>query len=128
MVCAAAASAQSFDIKTVDPESVRAIAVKITDAQRPAIDGKLTDEAWALATPQDTSMSYSSDRTRHVYGTLGGDFGGYYNGDRQSLRANVTISCPIALARRQDDVLAGSIALLSIRRASTGPQLPQSYS
>lgn len=46
------ASAQSFDIKTVDPETFRAIAVKITDAQRPSIDGKLTDEAWALAPAQ----------------------------------------------------------------------------
>ena len=51
-VCAAPAAAQSFDIKTIDPESFRAIAVKITDAQRPAIDGRLTDEAWALAPAQ----------------------------------------------------------------------------
>ena len=51
-VCATAAPAQSFDIKTIDPESFRAIAVKISDAQRPSIDGKLTDEAWALAAPQ----------------------------------------------------------------------------
>ena len=48
-----AASAQTaFDITTIDPESFRAIAVKITDAQRPAIDGRLTDEAWALAPSQ----------------------------------------------------------------------------
>lgn len=51
-VCATAAAAQSFDITTIDPESFRAIALKITAAQRPSIDGKLTDEAWALATPQ----------------------------------------------------------------------------
>ncbi len=38
-----------------------------------------------------TTMSYSSDRTRPVYGTIGGDVGGYYNGDRQTLRANFTI-------------------------------------
>jgi hypothetical protein len=49
---AISASAQSFDIKTIDPESFRAIALKITDAQRPSIDGQLTDEVWALATPQ----------------------------------------------------------------------------
>ena len=44
--------AQSFDIKTIDPETFRAIALKITDAQRPDIDGKLTDEVWALAPAQ----------------------------------------------------------------------------
>ncbi len=51
-ISAAHAAAQSFDIKTIDPETFRAIALKITDAQRPAIDGRLTDEAWALATAQ----------------------------------------------------------------------------
>ena len=34
----------------------------------------------------------------------------------------------IAIARRQDDVLAGSIAASSMRRACGGPQLPGSYS
>jgi hypothetical protein len=42
----------SFDIKTVDPESFRAIAFKITDAQRPDIDGRLTEEVWSLAPAQ----------------------------------------------------------------------------
>jgi hypothetical protein len=42
----------AFDIKTVDPESFRAIAFKITDAQRPDIDGRLTEEVWALAPAQ----------------------------------------------------------------------------
>jgi hypothetical protein len=42
----------TFDIKTVDPESFRAIAFKITDAQKPDIDGKLTEEAWSLAPVQ----------------------------------------------------------------------------
>ena len=37
------------------------------------------------------SMSYSSNRTKRIYGSFGGDVGGYYNGDRQSVRANVTI-------------------------------------
>jgi hypothetical protein len=46
------AAAQSFDIRTVDPATFRAIAFKITEAQRPSIDGKLTDEAWALAPAQ----------------------------------------------------------------------------
>lgn len=44
------------------------------------------DYTWTYST-----LSYSSKRTRRMYGTFGGDFGGYYNGDRQSLRANVTI-------------------------------------
>ena len=52
LLCAAPLFAQSFDIKTVDPETFRAIAFKITDAQRPDIDGKLTDEAWSLAPAQ----------------------------------------------------------------------------
>ena len=42
----------SFDIKTVDPATFRAIAHKITGAERPDIDGRLTDEAWALAPAQ----------------------------------------------------------------------------
>ncbi len=47
------ASAQpAFDIKTVDPETFRAIAVKIAATQRPDIDGRLTEEAWALAPAQ----------------------------------------------------------------------------
>src|SRR3954465_1522072 len=55
--CASAASAQTapstgFDIKAIDPESFRAIAHKIAGDQRPNIDGKLTDEAWALAPAQ----------------------------------------------------------------------------
>ena len=42
--------------------------------------------AWTTST-----FSYSSNRTKRVYGTLGADLGGYYSGERQSLRANVTI-------------------------------------
>jgi hypothetical protein len=38
-----------------------------------------------------STFSYSSNRTRRIYGTLGTDIGGYYSGERQSLRANVTI-------------------------------------
>jgi hypothetical protein len=53
VIFAAHASAQApFDIKSVDPETFRAIAFKITEAQRPDIDGKLTDAAWALAPVQ----------------------------------------------------------------------------
>jgi hypothetical protein len=37
------------------------------------------------------SANYSSDRTRRVYGSLGGDVGGYYNGDRQAARVNLTL-------------------------------------
>jgi hypothetical protein len=42
--------------------------------------------SWTTAT-----VRYSSDRTRRVFGSLGGDVGGYYNGDRQALRANLSI-------------------------------------
>ena len=52
---ASAAFAQNengFDIRTVDPETFRAIAHKITGGQRPDIDGRLTEEAWALAPVQ----------------------------------------------------------------------------
>jgi hypothetical protein len=46
-------SAQTaFDIKTIDPETFRAIAVKLADGQQPEIDGRLTDEAWTLAPAQ----------------------------------------------------------------------------
>ena len=49
----ASALAQSaFDIKTIDPETFRAIAFKLADGQQPKIDGQLTDEAWALAPAQ----------------------------------------------------------------------------
>lgn len=49
---AAAQSRPAFDIRTVDPETFRAVALKITDAQRPTIDGKLTEEVWAAAPAQ----------------------------------------------------------------------------
>ncbi len=52
-VIAQSAFAQSaFDIKTIDPETFRAMAFKLADGQQPSIDGKLTDEAWALAPVQ----------------------------------------------------------------------------
>lgn len=52
-ISAANATAQAaFDIKTVDPETFRAIAHKITSAQRPDIDGRLTDDAWSQAPVQ----------------------------------------------------------------------------
>ena len=37
------------------------------------------------------SMNYSTNRTRRVFGSIGGDVGGYYNGDRQAVRANLSI-------------------------------------
>ena len=40
---------------------------------------------------QYATINYNSDRTRRVYGSVGTDFGGYYNGDRQSMRANLTL-------------------------------------
>jgi hypothetical protein len=45
-------SVDGFDIKSIDPESFRAIALRISDSQRPNIDGKLTEEVWALAPTQ----------------------------------------------------------------------------
>ena len=49
----ASVSAQStFDIKTIDPETFRAIAFKLAEGQQPKIDGKLTDEAWTLVPAQ----------------------------------------------------------------------------
>ena len=55
-VCASSAAAQdggaAFDIRKIDPETFRAIAVKITDAQKPTIDGKPTEQVWSLAPAQ----------------------------------------------------------------------------
>jgi hypothetical protein len=42
--------------------------------------------SWTTAT-----ASYSFDRTKRVYATVGGDAGGYYSGDRQALRASLNI-------------------------------------
>jgi hypothetical protein len=56
VACASSVFAQdggaAFDIRKIDPETFRAIAVKITDAQKPTIDGKLTEEVWSLAPAQ----------------------------------------------------------------------------
>ena len=55
VICSPNASAvaqSTFDIKTIDPETFRAIAFKLADGQQPKIDGRLTDEAWALAPAQ----------------------------------------------------------------------------
>ena len=49
---ALAQNTADFDIKDVDPETFRAIALKITESQRPNIDGRLTEEAWTLAPAQ----------------------------------------------------------------------------
>ena len=58
----ASASAQSaFDIKAIDPETFRAIAVKIADGQQPSIDGKLTDQAWSLAPVQGNFVQREPD-------------------------------------------------------------------
>jgi len=55
VICGSHASvfAQStFDIKTIDPETFRAIAFKLAEGQQPKIDGKLTDKAWTLVPAQ----------------------------------------------------------------------------
>ncbi len=58
-------SAQSaFDIKTIDPETFRAIAFKIEDGQQPRIDGKLTDDVWALAPVQGNFVQREPDYGR----------------------------------------------------------------
>ena len=41
---------------------------------------------WTTAT-----VRYSSDRTKRLSGSIGGDFGGYYDGTREALRANLSI-------------------------------------
>ena len=65
-----AAAQTAFDIKSIDPETFRAIAFRIADGQQPDIDGRLTDEAWALAPVQGNFVqrepaygSASSERT-----------------------------------------------------------------
>jgi hypothetical protein len=57
----AQAAQPAFDIKTIDPETFRAIAFRITAEQRPAIDGRLTDEAWARAPVQGNFVQREPD-------------------------------------------------------------------
>jgi hypothetical protein len=52
---AATASGQAsapFDITTIDPETFHAVAYRLAEGQAPKIDGKLTDDVWALAPAQ----------------------------------------------------------------------------
>lgn len=42
----------AFDIKTIDPHSFRAMALRLSEGQAPKIDGHLTEEAWMLAPVQ----------------------------------------------------------------------------
>ena len=51
----------AFDIKAIDPETFRAMAVRIADGQQPSIDGKLTDEAWSLAPVQGNFVQREPD-------------------------------------------------------------------
>jgi len=39
-----------------------------------------------------STVSYSTNRTKRVFGSFGGDFGGYYNGDRQAIRGSMSIT------------------------------------
>ena len=55
------AAQSTFDIKTIDPETFRAIAFKLADGQQPKIDGRLTDEAWALAPAQGNFVQREPD-------------------------------------------------------------------
>ncbi len=45
---ASSAAAQGFDITKIDPETFRALAVRIPDGMTPRIDGRLDEEVWAL--------------------------------------------------------------------------------
>jgi hypothetical protein len=42
---------------------------------------------WTYAT-----LQYSSNRTYRIFGNVGGDFGGYYNGRRQTFKTNININ------------------------------------
>ena len=44
--------ATAFDIRTIDPESFHAIALKVPDGQGPKIDGHLDEEVWSRAPVQ----------------------------------------------------------------------------
>ena len=46
---AVAASAQGFDISKIDPETFRALAVRLPEGEAPRIDGRLDDQVWELA-------------------------------------------------------------------------------
>lgn len=62
VTCGSDAFAQSaFDIRTIDPETFRAVAFKLNDGQQPKIDGRLTDEAWALAPAQGNFIQREPD-------------------------------------------------------------------
>lgn len=54
LLCAGAAASpvygQPFDITKIDPETFRAMAVKLAPGQAPRIDGRLDDEVWQLGT------------------------------------------------------------------------------
>jgi hypothetical protein len=47
-----AAAQTAFDIRTIDPETFRAVAFRLAEGQQPRIDGRLTEEVWALAPVQ----------------------------------------------------------------------------
>jgi hypothetical protein len=45
------------------------------------------DYSWTYGT-----LSFSSDRTKRMFGTISGDAGGYYSGDRRTFRLNWNIN------------------------------------
>ena len=50
LLCAAAAHAgQAFDIRTIEPETFKAIAARLPEGQAPRIDGRMDDEVWSSA-------------------------------------------------------------------------------
>ncbi len=66
----AAAAQPAFDIKSIDPETFRAMAYRLADGQQPEIDGRLTDEAWTLAPVQGSFVqrepAYGSPSTERT--------------------------------------------------------------
>ena len=46
----AVAQARTVDMRTLDPHSFKAMAVRLPPGSAPRIDGRLDDEVWALAT------------------------------------------------------------------------------
>lgn len=49
VACSSPAFGQAFDITRIDPETFRALAVRLPEGQAPRIDGRLDEELWELA-------------------------------------------------------------------------------
>ena len=49
LLCSSPAFGQAFDITRIDPETFRAMAVRLPEGQAPRVDGRLDEELWQLA-------------------------------------------------------------------------------